>query len=63
MDVPHTGHLKMLLNHMFPGIRKMKARSINTIEYLGTNTDANKNPKAAKPAAIRDSRARVRRVI
>jgi hypothetical protein len=45
MDVPRTRHLKMLLNHMVAGIAKMKARSINRIEYWGAHTDANKNPK------------------
>ena len=62
MDVSHTGHLKIDLNHMFTGIAKMKARTPNTIEYLGAHTDANRNPTAAMPAAITDSRARVRRV-
>jgi hypothetical protein len=33
MDASHTGHLKMLLTHMPPGIRKKKARPPNTIEY------------------------------
>jgi hypothetical protein len=33
MDVPQTGHLKMLLTHIPPGIRKMKARPPNIIEY------------------------------
>ena len=65
MDVPHAGHLKMLLNQIFMGTRKMKARTPNTIEYksLDANAAANMNPRVAKNAAIADSRARVRRVI
>jgi hypothetical protein len=65
MDVPHTGHLKMHLNQMFTGIRKMKARMPNTIGYKlpDANADAIINPRAAKNAATTDSRARVRSVI
>jgi hypothetical protein len=31
-DVPHTGHLKTDINHMFRGIPKVKARTPKTIE-------------------------------
>ena len=65
MDVPHTGHLKMLLNQMFTGRRKMKARMPNTIEYKSLDASAHAiiNAKVAKNVATTDSRARVRSVI
>jgi hypothetical protein len=63
MDVPHTGHLNMDVNHMLTGIPKMKARTPNTNEYSGADTAAKINPTAVKNAAITDRRPRVRRVI
>ncbi len=64
-DVPHTGHLNFVRNHMLAGMRNTNASTPNKIVncLLEVENAAIIKPTAARNAAVTDNRARILRVI